>query len=81
MLIGQGVPVEEAIRQVGMVVEGINALPAAMTLAEKYNVEMPIVETVYAVISGKVPASMAINTLMSRDLKSELSGTVFDQNI
>lgn len=79
MLIGQGVPVEEAIRQVGMVVEGINALPAAMTLAEKYNVEMPIVETVYAVISGKVSASMAINTLMSRDLKSELSGTVFDQ--
>ena len=80
MLIGQGVPVEDAIRQVGMVVEGINALPAAMSLAKKYNVEMPIVETVHAVTSGKVPASMAIHTLMSRDLKSELSGTVFNQS-
>jgi len=78
MLIGQGIPVQDAIRQVGMVVEGINALPAAMSLAKKYNVEMPIVETVDAVISGKVQASMAINTLMSRDLKSELTGTAFN---
>ncbi len=71
MLIGRGVPVEEAIEQVGMVVEGINALPAAMSLAKKYNVEMPIVEAVHAVISGNVQPSTAINTLMSRDLQSE----------
>lgn len=77
MLIGQGVPVEEAIKQVGMVVEGINALPAAVSLARKYNVEMPIVETVDAVISGKVDVSIAIHTLMSRALKSELSGSAF----
>lgn len=77
MLIGQGVPVHDAIRQVGMVVEGINALSAAMSLAKKYNVEMPIVETVDAVISEKVQPSMAINALMSRDLKSELTLTAF----
>jgi len=71
MLIGQGVPVEEACRQVGMVVEGLNALPAAMRLAEKYNVEMPIVQAVHAVVSGKVEVSMAIRGLMSRELKSE----------
>lgn len=33
--IGQDLEVKEAIRQVGMVVEGINAIPAAMTLAER----------------------------------------------
>lgn len=77
MLIGQGVPVEEAIKQVGMVVEGINALPAAISLAKKYDVEMPIVETVDAVVNGKVDVSMAIHTLMSRELKSELSSSAF----
>lgn len=78
MMIGQGVPVDEAIRRVGMVVEGINALPAAISLAKKYDVEMPIVETVDAVISGKVQASEAIRTLMSREPKSELSATAFN---
>ena len=77
MLIGQGVPVEEAIKQVGMVVEGINALPAAISLAKKYDVEMPIVETVDAVVNGKIDVSMAIHTLMSRELKSELSSSAF----
>lgn len=71
MLIGQGVPVQEAIRQVGMVVEGINALPAAISLAKKYNVEMPIVEAVNAVISGTLQPAEAINTLMARGLQSE----------
>jgi len=77
MLIGQGVPVEDAIRQVGMVVEGLNALPAAMRLAGKYNVEMPIVETVDAVVSGRVDVSTAIEMLMARELKSEIRGTAF----
>jgi len=39
---------------------------------------MPIIETVDAVVSGRVSVSDAIRTLMSRDLKSELSGTSFD---
>ncbi len=71
MLIGQGVPVEEATKQVGMVVEGLNALPAAILLSKKYNVEMPIVETVDAVVSGRVEVKCAIDYLMSRELKAE----------
>lgn len=78
ILIGQGVPVGKAIEQVGMVVEGINALPAAIRLAKKYKVELPIVETVDAVVNGKVDVSMAIQKLMSRELKSELSGSAFN---
>ena len=46
LLIGQGVAPAEAVKQVGMVVEGINALPAAMRLAGEYGVEMPIVAAV-----------------------------------
>ena len=77
ILLGQGVPVEEATNQVGMVVEGLNALPAALRLAEQYNVEMPIVETVNAVVSGQVSADHAVQTLMSRGQKSELTNSAF----
>lgn len=71
-LIGQGVKPEEAVKQVGMVVEGVNALPAAMSLIKKYNVEMPIVETVNAIIKeGKDPKTSVIE-LMSRDKKPEI---------
>ena len=77
MLIGQGVPVEEATRQVGMVVEGLNALPAAMRLAQQYQVEMPIVETVDAVVSGKAAVTDAVHLLMTRGQKSELNCSVF----
>ena len=78
VLIGQGVPVPEAIRQVGMVVEGLNALPAALALSKKHGVEMPIIETVDAVASGRVSVSDAIRALMSRNPKSELSGSSFN---
>lgn len=78
MLIGQGIAVNKAIEQVGMVVEGINALPAAIKLAQKYNVEMPIVETVDAVCNGRMIVSTAIQMLLSRELKSELSNSAFN---
>ena len=72
MLLGQGVPAEEATRQVGMVVEGINALPAAMELQVRYGVEMPIVSVVNAIVTGESPASEAIHKLMTRDTKAEI---------
>ena len=53
MLIGQGVPAEEAVKQVGMVVEGLNALDPALALSEKYAVEMPVVRAVKAVVGGR----------------------------
>jgi len=71
-LIGQGVAPQEAIRQVGMVVEGVNAIPAAMTLAEKYDVEMPIVTAVDAVVNHGADPRDVVYGLMTRDPKTEL---------
>ena len=71
ILLGKGLPKDEAVRQVEMVVEGLNALPAVIKLAQKYNVQMPIIEAVDAVVSESVGASDAIHMLMSRDLKAE----------
>lgn len=71
-LIGQGRTPEEAIREVGMVVEGMNALPAAMELSARYRVEMPIARAVYAIVhEGANPADVVM-ALMSRDKKDEV---------
>lgn len=70
-LIGRGVPPEEAVRQVGMVVEGVNALPAAVALSRKYGVSMPITRAVSDVVrNGRSPGD-AVMELMTRDRKAE----------
>lgn len=71
MLLGQGVPVAEAVKQVGMVVEGLNALPALIRLKEKYSVEMPIVEAIDAVVNGSTSPADTVRMLMDRGQKSE----------
>ncbi len=71
VLIGQGVSPEDAVREIGMVVEGINALPSAMKLAEQYGVELPICEMLKHVLSGEIAAFDAIKYFMARDLKPE----------
>lgn len=67
ILIGQGKSLEEARKEVSMVVEGVYAAKAAKKLADKYGVEMPIVNEVNKVLfEGKEPA-MAVKDLMLRD--------------
>ena len=72
LLLGQGVAPEEAVKQVGMVVEGINALPAAMKLAEKYQVEMPLAAAVNAVVNEGADPKEAVAKLMARDQTTEI---------
>ena len=71
ILIGKGYTTKEAMDEVQMVVEGVYAAKAAKKLAEKYNVEMPIVEQVNQVLfDGKSPAD-GVKDLMLRDKKIE----------
>lgn len=71
ILIGQGKSVEEAIKEVGMVVEGINAVEGAYILAQKYSVGTPIINEIYDIIrNGKTPEE-ATNNLMTRGKKTE----------
>ncbi len=71
-LIGQGMSVSEAVKKVGMVVEGINALPAAVNLAKKYGVDMPIIFAVNEVVNGNESPQNAVNSLLNRELKTEV---------
>ena len=72
ILIGQGVPVEEALKQIGAVVEGYYATATGKELAEKLGVEMPITEAAYSVLyEGKDP-KVVLDELMTREKKHEI---------
>lgn len=78
-LIGQGKSMQEAMDEVRMVVEGVYSAKAAKALAEKYGVSMPIVMEVNAVLfDGKNPAA-AVEDLMQRELRSEVSALPWER--
>ena len=70
-LMGQGKSMQEAMDEVKMVVEGVNSAKAAKTLAEKYGIDMPIVQEVNKVLFEDKPAREALADLMLRDKKIE----------
>ncbi|MBQ6430082.1 MAG: NAD(P)-dependent glycerol-3-phosphate dehydrogenase [Acidaminococcaceae bacterium] len=73
-LIGQGYETADAVKRVGMVVEGINALPAAIAFAEKYEVDMPIVRAVDAIVNHNADPRTVVARLMERDKTAERKG-------
>lgn len=70
-LIGQGKTLEEAKKEVGMVIESIDNIDVAYELGKKENIEMPIIETVYNVIYNKLNPKQAVEQLMTREKKAE----------
>lgn len=71
ILIGQGYTMDEAMAEVKMVVEGVYSTKAAIGLAKKYNVQIPIIEQVNQVLFEGKTASEAVKDLMLRDKKIE----------
>lgn len=71
ILLGKGYSLQDTLKEVGMVVEGINAAEIVHVLRQKYNVSMPISEMIYRVIFEGLDAKEAILTLMTRDKASE----------
>ena len=62
---------QDAVKEVGMVVEGMLTAEAAYELAGKAGVEMPITSAIYRLVKGDVSAEDAVKALMARDLKPE----------
>lgn len=71
ILIGKGYTMDEAMKEVNMVVEGVYSAKAAMGLAQKFNVQLPIIEQVNEVLFEGKSASEAVESLMLRDKKVE----------
>lgn len=74
ILIGQGHGVQEAMKEVGAVVEGYYAAKAAHVLAKKHGVEMPITEAAYRVLYENCDPREEINQLMLRQKTCEVEG-------
>ena len=68
---GKGYTLDEDVKEVKMVVEGAVSAKAALELAKKYNVDMPIVEAVNEVLFDNKPAEEAMWELMEREQTNE----------
>lgn len=79
ILIGQGKSMEEAMDEVKMVVEGVYSAKAAMGLAEKYQVQLPIIEQVNQILFEGKAADEAVKDLMLRDKKIEISDAQWEE--
>ena len=78
ILIGKGYTLDEAVKEVNMVVEGAVSAKAALELAHKYNVDMPLVESVNQVLFENKPAKEAMRDIMKRDLTHEFPDLVWE---
>ncbi len=70
-LIGKGYTIDEARKEIGMTIEGVDNIDVAYSLSKKYNVEMPIVESVYNILYNGLQPKEAVTNLMTRKFKSE----------
>ena len=70
-LIGQGNTIEETKKEVGMTIESIDNIEVAKILSDKYNLSMPIVNTVYDILYNNLDPHKAVEILMTREKKCE----------
>lgn len=80
ILIGQGKTMDEAMKEVNMVVEGVYCAKAALHLSQKYNIKMPIIEKVNEILFDNLSAKDAVNDLMMRDKTIEHPDLLWDEN-
>lgn len=71
ILIGQGIPADQAVERVGMTVEGCSAARAARILSREHHIEMPITEQLCCVLDGEKTAWQAMSDLMGRPRRHE----------
>ena len=71
ILIGQGKSVDEAMKEVGAVVEGYYAAKSAWALCQKQGIDMPIVHAAYEVLYEGASAREAVHNLLIRQRKAE----------
>ncbi|WP_110927602.1 NAD(P)H-dependent glycerol-3-phosphate dehydrogenase [Bacillus massiliglaciei] len=71
-MLGKGKNLDEVLDNMGMVVEGVRTTKAAYQLAKKYEVNMPIAESLYDVLFNGQEVKQAVDQLMTRMKTSEM---------
>ncbi len=79
-LIGKGKTLQEILKDMRMVAEGVKTAKSVYNLSRKLDVEMPIAHEVYHVLYEDLPAAEAVHRLMTRTLKHELDDWLCQSN-
>lgn len=79
ILIGQGKSLDETLKEVKMVVEGITATEVAYEVAKKLNIDMPITNAIYSVLHKGASANEVVIELMMRNKTHEMEEIVNDK--
>ena len=77
ILIGRGIAVQQAMEQVGAVVEGFYAARSAYELSRRTGVDMPICREAYAVLYEHKSPKEAVQSLMQREKKHEFEDSAW----
>jgi len=73
LALGSGKTIDVALKDIGQVVEGVNTAREVMQLAQQYRVELPICEQVYRVLQEGLLPTEAVENLLAREIRPELS--------
>lgn len=71
ILLGKGKKIDEVKKEIGMTIEAIDNIEIAYELSKKYNIEMPIVESIYNILYNNLNPKDAVLQLMTREAKQE----------
>lgn len=77
LALGRGQSIDDAVREIGQVVESVQTADEVMRLARRHDVELPIAEAVYAVLHGEISPAEGLAQLMAREQKAEYPGPLF----
>lgn len=71
MMLGQGIPAQQALENIGQVVEGFYNTKETYLLAQRQGIEMPITEQIYQILFHQKSVSAVADSLLGRDRKEE----------
>ena len=71
ILLGKGKKIDEVKKEIGMTIEAIDNIEIAYELSKKYNIEMPIVESIYNILYNNLNPKDAVLQFMTREAKQE----------
>lgn len=77
LALGRGQPIQDAIREIGQVVESMQAADEVMRQAERHDIDLPISSAVRAVLHGELTPTVGLQQLLAREQKPEYPETLF----
>ena len=77
LALGRGQSIEEAVREIGQVVESLQTANEVMRLAGRHGIELPIASAVHDVLHGDITPAEGLARLMARERKAEYTSQLF----